>query len=479
MSDNLPSPFTVSSMEGQGFQFVVDPSPTPAPPPPPPPQNYTLGNLLADLRQFGEAYQRDAESIRQQDPILQRHGWLQLGAFVSAARESLLRIQGFEELRTFAFATWGEGITLSVCRRIVGALVNRSSGRLSVTEAEKLTLADAASQLMARRMADATNLGQTTNATSTSRERNDRFGGWEIVREAPEDLLRQVSTPATGRLVVALDPPTLDGVAHMRGETRYVPRREHLALAWKNGLGREVLHQLDRSGCLLMSCQHDATWLPEGWEMDVFPTGWTLPHLESWFEYALGMAKREDRGDIPPGSDRSPKYAPTPRGLVTHAHLIVRHLGLPGSPTEPRGPMDRAGCLADLWDVLGFFRRALQATASRSELPKTPSPASTNVPTDLQEPPAHPDGVEGGCWIWWRGQRHDIPKGNGYKLLAFMWARDSVAYDDLIGPVFDDPVEPQTIRSLANKANNAMRKVGIPWKFSTDSTTRHITKATA
>jgi hypothetical protein len=97
--------------------------------------------------------------------------------------------------------------------------------------------------------------------------------------------------------------------------------------------------------------------------MDVIPTGWTMPHLEAWFGYALSVANDDhlnnNRCDLVPGSDASPTYLPTPRGLVTHAHLIVRHLALPSSPTEPRGLMDRAGCLADLRDVLNFFRRAL------------------------------------------------------------------------------------------------------------------------
>jgi hypothetical protein len=95
--------------------------------------------------------------------------------------------------------------------------------------------------------------------------------------------------------------------------------------------------------------------------MDLFPVGWTLEHLEHWFRCAIALAEKstEERPDLPRGSDKSPSWAPSPRGLVTHAHLIVRHLGLPGSPAEARGQMDRAGCLADLRDVLAFFRRAL------------------------------------------------------------------------------------------------------------------------
>jgi hypothetical protein len=92
---------------------------------------------------------------------------------------------------------------------------------------------------------------------------------------------------------------------------------------------------------------------------------------------------------------------------------------------------------------------------------------------------SHADGPEGGCWIWWQNKRHDVPKGNVYKLLAFMWDRDSASYEALIGPVFDDDVVPQTTRSLANKAGKALKRIGVPWRFSTDSTTRYISRKPA
>jgi hypothetical protein len=111
----------------------------------------------------------------------------------------------------------------------------------------------------------------------------DQFNGWELLRSAPVDHVAQLPPPATGLYVIALEPPTLDGTAPIWGKAVYVPRREHLVLVWENGCGVRVLHQLDTSGCLLMGCQREATWLPEGWEMDLFPTGWTLPHLELWF----------------------------------------------------------------------------------------------------------------------------------------------------------------------------------------------------
>jgi hypothetical protein len=98
-------------------------------------------------------------------------------------------------------------------------------------------------------------------------------------------------------------------------------------------------------------------------------------------------------------------------------------------------------------------------------------------PTQQQNLPKA-DGPEGGRWLWWKGKRYDIPTGNVYRLLEFMWNRDSASYDALSGPVFDSPVEPGTIRSYANKAHNALKAAGVPWRLKTDSVNRYLTKIT-
>src|SRR4051794_9157196 len=105
---------------------------------------------------------------------------------------------------------------------------------------------------------------------------------WEILREVPEG---EFPSPATGRLVVALEPPTRDGMAELEGELIDLPSEEYLALAWENRHGKQVLNQTD--GFLLMFGREDATWLPDGWTADVFPAGWTPAHLRRWFDYAL------------------------------------------------------------------------------------------------------------------------------------------------------------------------------------------------
>jgi len=138
------SPFSVPSMEEQGFQWAAE-----LPSPPPPPESYTLGQLLRDLRQFGETYHQTGEQIRQQNPAVQRGARLHLGVYVSAARDSLQRIAGFNELRALVQSLWGEEFSFAVSQRVVEALVQRSNGRLSPSSAEGLTLAEALSQLSA------------------------------------------------------------------------------------------------------------------------------------------------------------------------------------------------------------------------------------------------------------------------------------------------------------------------------------------
>jgi hypothetical protein len=290
------------------------------------------------------------------------------------------------------------------------------------------------------------------------------FNGWEYVREAPPDVVARVPPPASGRLVIALDPPALQGRASPEDETQEARRHEHLALLWKNGRGEDVLHDLDHSGCLLMGCQRDATWLPEGWDMDVFPTGWTLPHLEHWFTYALCIAGMEDRGDIPPGSEKSPSYAPTPRGLVTHAHLILRHLGLPGAPPEPRVAMDRQGCLAELRDLLAFFRRQLRPSdETTAPQPDRDRPAGATKPgggtsgriqgdAGGQAPPSAATLPE---WVGEHFQR------NQYKLLRLLWGRQEVPIADVYKALYGrESGREEALDKVKDRLNGKLAEIG-------------------
>jgi hypothetical protein len=57
-----------------------------------------------------------------------------------------------------------------------------------------------------------------------------------------------------------------------------------------------------------------------------------------------------------------------------------------------------------------------------------------------------------------------------------MWNRSSTTHQELEGTVFDDPVDWQSVKSLANKANNTLKTIGIPWKLSCDGEGYYVTK---
>ena len=87
------------------------------------------------------------------------------------------------------------------------------------------------------------------------------------------------------------------------------------------------------------------------------------------------------------------------------------------------------------------------------------------------------DGPEGGRRLRWNGKQTNL-SGVIYRLVAHMWERDSAGYEQLMsGAVWDSFVEPQTVRSAVNKANNALASAGVPWKLSADSRSRVVTKA--
>jgi hypothetical protein len=137
------SPFTVPSMEEQGFEWAEATSP------PTPSASYTLGQLVASLRCFGEEYHRAADRIREVNPITAKHSRIQLGAHVSGERARLLAILGFAELREWTRSEWDVEISFAAGQRIVDTLVERSHGRLPAEAAEGLTLPEALARLSA------------------------------------------------------------------------------------------------------------------------------------------------------------------------------------------------------------------------------------------------------------------------------------------------------------------------------------------
>ncbi len=83
----------------------------------------------------------------------------------------------------------------------------------------------------------------------------------------------------------------------------------------------------------------------------------------------------------------------------------------------------------------------------------------------------HPDGPDGGCWVWWQGTRHDVPKGVVYKFIAHFWARDSSTYATLNKDVFDGPVDPGSVRK---RTSEVIRTPGVNFPLPCTRTGRWI-----
>jgi hypothetical protein len=163
----------------------------------------------------------------------------------------------------------------------------------------------------------------------------------QALRDSLVETITRLPVPAAGRYVLE------EGKGILRP-----------ALRWQYAEGTERQNQLvPPEYLLMMGDQEYATWLPQGWTLNVFPIGLTLPHLECWLNWGETTVAVEEQGDISPSTDRSSLALATPRRLVTHAYLLVHHLGLSDPPSEPRQPMDLAGCLAELRRVRDFLRR--------------------------------------------------------------------------------------------------------------------------
>jgi hypothetical protein len=136
------SPFSVPSLEKPGLQWEEN---TLAPASPP--ENYTLGQLIEDLRRFGEYYHLTEAQISEENPFIAKSSRIRLAVRVSGDRARLLAIPGFTELREWVRSEWNEEVSFAVAQRIVDTLVQRSNGSLSADDAQSLTLVEAAARL--------------------------------------------------------------------------------------------------------------------------------------------------------------------------------------------------------------------------------------------------------------------------------------------------------------------------------------------
>jgi hypothetical protein len=150
---------------------------------------------------------------------------------------------------------------------------------------------------------------------------------------------------------------------------RRIPQRvegdegEVRALLWLDGAEQPVL-ATSTDFRLVFGDPRRATWLPEGWWMELYPTGLELPNLEPWFRYLMECinSKIPDRDEyvFEVGEEgMGEPSAPTIRGMVAHAHMILRYHGPAGGPEEPEEPLDRAGYLVHARKVWDYLRKSL------------------------------------------------------------------------------------------------------------------------
>jgi hypothetical protein len=191
--------------------------------------------------------------------------------------------------------------------------------------------------------------------------------GWTFIRDATEDELKGVPPPAAGRYVVVGRPEGLGGGSVM-------------AILLADRAGNPALI----TGTDWRTCFDDpklTPWLPEEWEMMLYPTGLGLPNLEEWFrvvventeaktpfgsDYLFRMGNADEsfnRGESRFGVPQ----CPTVRGMVRHAHKIIKHLRLTGGPPEPVNPLaDRASYITHLEHVRDFLRQARAGSGAES-----------------------------------------------------------------------------------------------------------------
>jgi hypothetical protein len=230
---------------------------------------------------------------------------------------------------------------------------------------------------------------------------------------------------------------------------------------------------------------------------------WFLQWVKSQFRHLENLFS-----DLPPTPDAQADPTKRLNALAEKAQRLVSELGAedggaplsaewrvkldvlwhearsakrPGGEPLPDWPIEEeswADAERHARELLDFITRQRAGASPPDPIEPPPPPCwSDGVKTKR-----HADGPEGGCWVWWEGVRHDVPKGVIYRIIDFMWNRSSAHYDDVMGqgtPIWDDPVMPSTVRSKLCEANAVLRDIGIPWRLKANATSRHITKHSA
>jgi len=87
--------------------------------------------------------------------------------------------------------------------------------------------------------------------------------------------------------------------------------------------------------------------------------------------------------------------------------------------------------------------------------------------------PTLADGPFGGSRFRWQGNECDIAKGNVYRILAFMWGRESATYQ-AIEAALDTIVSGATMVTYFGRVNRTLAKIGVPARLKGDAKTRWV-----
>jgi hypothetical protein len=251
---------------------------------------------------------------------------------------------------------------------------------------------------------------------------------------------------------------------------------ERLGFLWETPVGIRRVEPTD--GLIVVGVdRYDVTWMPLGWQLEsLIPLGFTRAHLDRWFRLAVNRVEELASAERDPDVvGPLPGYLAEARAWVAAGYILVRHLGFPGSPAEPRTPIDRAGCAAALRDAWAFLGRAMRVDSGNTSAGKKAGKATGQRGAKLRQvgrPTSQEDGPAMGRYLRYQGKEFDISEGVEYRLIAYMWpqSRESATYQELVDAgVFTADVLPKTIRTRACEVSRTLEMAGVPWRFSANA----------
>jgi hypothetical protein len=247
-----------------------------------------------------------------------------------------------------------------------------------------------------------------------------------------------------------------------------------VGLLWETPLRTRRVEPTD--GFIIVGVEScDLTWMPPGWSFEpLIPLDFTRAHLDRWFQIAVRRVEELVAAGRDPALAVLPSRHPAgARDWVAAAFALVRHLGLPDSPAEPRTPIDPPGCAAALRDAWTFIDRAMGADPGRTAVGRKAGKTARQRRAKLRQagrPTLQEDGPAGDRYLRYQGREFDIPQGVIYRLIKYMWppSRERATQQELVhAEVLEAVLPPKSIRARASEAGKALGMAGVPWRLST------------